>query len=215
MKGILGKKMGMTRVIDDKGNFVPVTVVLAGPCTVVQKKTVEKEGYNAIQVGFEVEKKPQRVNKPHHGHFKKANTEVFKHLAEFRTDKANDFNIGHVLTVEGFEKGEMVKVEGITKGRGFQGVIKRWGKHGGPATHGSHFHRSTGSIGMRTDPGRVLPNMKMPGHMGDVKVTTRKLTVVDIDSSENLLFIKGSIPGGRNGLVRVLSIQRDFEAPKA
>lgn len=215
MLGLLGKKLGMTRVIDDAGNVVPVTVVQAGPCTVVQKKTLEKEGYNALQLGFDQEKKPQRVNKPSQGHFAKAKTSVFKHLAEFRTDNAASFDIGHIVTVGSFKKGDIVDVTGIAKGRGFQGVIKRHGKHGGPETHGSHFHRATGSIGMRTWPGRVLKNMKMPGHMGNVARTTRGLKVMDVDSADNLIFICGAVPGARNCLVQITTKQKDFEGAKA
>jgi large subunit ribosomal protein L3 len=185
--GILGKKLGMTQVFDEHGNMIPVTVVLAGPCVIVQIKTIESDGYNAIQVGFEEFEKPQRINKPTKGHFTRAKTKAFKVLREFRTDLAGDFKVGQVFDLNKFKKGDILNVSGTTKGRGFQGVIKRHGKAGGPASHGSHFHRGTGSIGMCAEPGRVIKGMKMPGQMGNVKRTIKTLEVADIKLDENLL----------------------------
>ncbi len=200
MLGLLGKKIGMTRIFDEVGDSIPVTVVEAGPCTVIQKKTVGKEGYDAIQVGFG-QKKDKHVNKPMAGHFKKAGKGNFAHLAEFKPIKPEEWEVGKVLDTNLFKKGDIIQVSGLTKGRGFQGVIKRHGHHGGPAAHGSKFHRTTGSIGMNTDPHRVLPGRPMPGHMGDEKITTKNLKIVEIDTEKNLLFIRGAVPGANSGLV--------------
>lgn len=202
--GFLAKKEGMTQWYTESGEPVSVTVLRAGPCVVTQRKTKAQDGYDAIQVGFE-ELKAERLIKPRR-------TKPYRHLREFRTAHAESFAVGQVLTVGGFHKGDVVHVQGVTKGHGFQGVIKRHGKHGGPGAHGSHFHRTTGSIGMRTWPGRVLKNMKLPGHMGDDVRTIRNLKVVDIDPELHLLFVRGSVPGARNQLVRVMSAVHDFDA---
>ena len=200
--GFLAKKEGMTQLFRDNGEPVSVTVLRAGPCVVTQRKTKDANGYNAIQLGFE-ELKAERVAKPRRN-------KSYRYLREARTELAEQFAVGQVLTVVGFQKGEFVHVQGVTKGRGFQGVMKRHGKHGGPGAHGSHFHRTTGSIGMRTWPGRVLKNTRLPGHMGDVTRTIRNLEVVDMDPGLHLLFVRGAVPGARNQLVRVVSTAPDF-----
>lgn len=201
----------MTTLIDDKGLSVPVTVLLAGPCTVVDVKTAATHGYQAVQLGFELDAKPRCVAKAELGHFAKRQLPFHRELQEFRCDNAEQFTVGQQLTVDGFKKGEKVDVRGCTKGRGFQGVIKRWHKAGGPAAHGSHFHRSTGSIGQRTWPGRVFKNMKMPGQMGADDRTICGLEIVAVDPAMNLLFVQGSVPGARNGLVRVTCRASDFQ----
>lgn len=200
MLGLMGEKLGMTHIYDENGNMIPVTVVKTGPCTVTQVKTTETDGYNAIQLGFGTPK-PHRVNKPAKGHCEKHGVGLCYRFKEFRTDKAADFTVGQTLTVACFEKGDYVKVQGTTKGRGFQGVMKRWGKHGGPASHGSTVHRRPGSIGMCAWPGHVFKNMKMPGHMGVEKCTTVNLEIVEVRPEENLLFVKGAIPGWCGGYV--------------
>jgi large subunit ribosomal protein L3 len=203
MSGLLGKKLGMTQAFDEAGDVVPVTVIEAGPCVVVQKKTVEKDGYEAIQLGFgEIpEKKAAKKGKTFLGHFKKKNLKPFRHLKEFPIAKDAAFEVGQTITVESFKVGDSIKVTGVSKGKGFQGVIKRHHKAGGPASHGSRFHRSTGSIGQRTSPGEVFKNMKLPGHLGDENVTVKNLKVVQIRPQENLLFVRGAVPGAKNNLV--------------
>ena len=203
MKGILGTKVGMTQVWrEDK--LVPVTVVLAGPCPVVQRKTPETDGYNAVQLGWD-EKREKLVNKPERGHFKAANVPAQRHLVEFRDFAPENANV----TVELFEAGQNVDVTGTSKGRGFAGVIKRWGFSGLPATHGvKKKHRSGGSIGQRKFPGRVYKGKKMAGHMGSKTITTVGLEVVEIRSDDNLLLIKGAIPGPNGGVVVVKDSKR-------
>ena len=201
-QGLLGKKIGMTQVFDKDGECVPVTVVRAGPCVVVQKKTKENDGYEAIQLGFE-EIPEGKVNRPYQGHFAKRNLKPFRFLKEFRISGEASYEQGHVLSVEGFQIGDRVKVTGVSKGKGFQGVIKRHGKAGGPASHGSRFHRTTGSIGQRTSPGEVFKNMKLPGHMGDEKVSVRNLEVIEVRPQDHLLFIKGAVPGAANNLLMI------------
>lgn len=203
MSGILGKKLGMTQIFDATGDVVPVTVLLAGPCVVVQKKTTDKDGYDAIQLGFDEipEKKAAKKGKAFLGHFKKKSVKPFRHLKEFRIAKDAAFEVGQVVTVEGFQAGDSVKVTGVSKGKGFQGVIKRHGKAGGPASHGSRFHRTTGSIGQRTSPGEVFKNMKLPGHLGNETVTVKNLKVVQVRAQENIILLRGAVPGGKNNLV--------------
>lgn len=200
--GLLAQKQGMTQYYKEDGSPVAVTVLKAGPCAVVQRKTKETDGYDAVQIGFG-ETKPARVSKARAGHCGKAKAPLYKHLREFRTATIDKFQDGQVLTVAEFAAGDTVNVQGTVKGRGTQGVIKRCGKSGGPAAHGSHFHRTTGSIGMRTWPARVLKNTGMPGHMGDVTRTIRKLEVVAVDADNHLLFVKGAVPGGKNAMVFV------------
>lgn len=201
-KAILGKKIGMTQVFTDDGQLIPVSVIQAGPCQVVQKKTEEVDGYTAVQVGYE-DKKERRANKPEKGHFQKANVPVKKYLKEFKLDNAAELNVGDELTVEQFADGDVLDVTGTSKGHGFAGTIKRWGTHRGPMTHGSHYHRGPGSLGACSDPSRVFKGKKMPGHYGVVKVTIQNLDLVKIDKERNLLLVKGSIPGPKGGLVVV------------
>ena len=201
-KAILGKKIGMTQVFTEDGQLIPVSVIQAGPCQVVQKKTEEVDGYTAVQVGYE-DKKERRANKPEKGHFQKANVPVKKYLKEFKLDNAAELNVGDELTVEQFADGDVLDVTGTSKGHGFAGTIKRWGTHRGPMTHGPHYHRGPGSLGACSDPSRVFKGKKMPGHYGVVKVTIQNLDLVKIDKERNLLLVKGSIPGPKGGLVVV------------
>ncbi|HIW58007.1 MAG TPA: 50S ribosomal protein L3 [Firmicutes bacterium] len=201
-KAILGKKIGMTQIFTEDGVLIPVSVIQAGPCSVVQKKTEEVDGYSAVQVGFE-DKKASRTNKPEKGHFAKANVPVKKYLKEFKLDNAAELNVGDELTVSQFTGGELVDVTGTSKGHGYAGAIKRWGTHRGPMTHGSHYHRGPGSLGACSDPSRVFKGKKMPGHYGVDKVTIQNLDLVKIDEERNLLLVKGSIPGPKGGLVVV------------
>ena len=193
---ILGRKIGMTQVWDEDDNVVPVTVIQAGPCAVSQVKTQATDGYDAVQIGFG-DIKAKNVNKPMTGHFAKAGVEPVRHLREVRVDNADEHKVGDVVTVADFEGVTKVDVIGTSKGKGFQGRIKRWGQRRGPMTHGSHFHRHPGSIG------RVLKGVKMAGHMGDERVTVKNLTVVRIDAEQNLMLIKGAVPGGKNALVAI------------
>jgi large subunit ribosomal protein L3 len=203
IQGILGKKLGMTQVFVADGRRIPVTVVEAGPCTVVQKKTESTDGYNALQVGFEA-KKSHRVNKPMMGHFKKADQGAFTTLRELATDNADEYQVGDQITCDSvFKAGDIVDVTGTSKGKGFQGVIKRWGFSGGRATHGSKFHRGTGSIGMSASPARVHRGKKMPGQMGNARVTQQNLEIVEVRADQNLILVKGAIPGPNQGLVLI------------
>lgn len=212
MLGLLGEKLGMTHVYDQDGNVQSVTVVKAGPCTVVRVKTADgRDGYDAIQLGVGAPK-PKRVSKPRRGHFEKLGVGLSTRLREFRTEKAGEFQVGQKLTVEAFKPGDTVDVQGVTKGRGFQGAMKRHGKRGGPASHGSKTHRRPGSIGQCAWPGRVLKNMKLPGHMGVEQVTTKNLKIVEVRPDENLLFISGAVPGWRGGAVTVFNRAPDFDA---
>jgi large subunit ribosomal protein L3 len=200
MLGLICKKIGMTQVFNGEGEMIPVTVLEVGPCTVVQRKVKGTDGYEALQLGFKV-RKPKGMAKPLRGHFEKKKLPLFRHLKEFRTEKAAEFEVGQELFAAAFEAGERVNVTGVSKGRGFQGVIKRHGKHGGPASHGSNFRRRPGSIGMRTLPARVPKNMKLPGHMGDVQVTTKGLEVMEVRADDNLVLVKGAVPGATNGIL--------------
>jgi large subunit ribosomal protein L3 len=201
MKGILGKKLGMTQVFAVDGSRIPVTVVEAGPCVVLQKKTVETDGYNALQLGFGA-RKAHRVNKPAMGHFKKVGQGAFTHVREIRADEIAEHNVGDAITCETvFAPGDMVDVTGTSKGKGFQGVIKRWNFAGGRNTHGSMFHRRPGSIGCSAWPSRVFKGKKMAGQMGNARVTTQGLQVVEVRPELNLILIKGAVPGPKNGLV--------------
>lgn len=199
MKGILGRKVGMTRIYKD-GKAIPVTVVKAGPCVVVQKKTEEKDGYTAIQVGFE-ELKEHKVNKPKLGIFKKAGVKPMRILKEFKVEDVDAYEIGQVIDVTVFEEGEKVDVTGWSKGRGYTGVMKRWNFGGGRKTHGSKFHRALGSTGNHTEPAKVFKGKKMFGQYGNEKVTVLNSEVVKIDKENNLLAIKGGVPGARGGLL--------------
>ncbi len=201
-KGILGKKLGMTQIFAIDGRCIPVTVIEAGPCVVVQKKTVESDGYNAVQVGF-LPKRAERVNKPEMGHFKNAGQGAFYHLKELRVENVDDFKPGDQITCDVFTPGDIVDVCGTSKGKGFQGVIKRWNFAGGRATHGSMFHRSPGAIGCSAWPSRVFKGKKMAGQMGNKQVTTQNLQIVEIRPEQNLLLIKGAIPGPKNSVVAI------------
>ncbi len=203
IQGILGKKLGMTQVFVADGRRIPVTVVEAGPCTVVQKKTESTDGYNALQVGFEA-KKSHRVNKPLMGHFKKADQGAFAALRELAADNVDEYQVGDQVTCDSvFKAGDIVDVTGTSKGKGFQGVIKRWGFSGGRATHGSKFHRAPGSIGMSASPARVHRGKKMPGQMGNARVTQQNLEIVEVRADQNLILVKGAIPGPNQGLVLI------------
>lgn len=200
--GILAIKLGMSRIFGEDGTVIPVTVLKAGPCTVTQKKTKNSDGYNAVQVGF-LEKKESRTNKPLLGHFKKAGGEAFYHVKEFPVDDTDTLKVGQKITVEMFKPGELVHVTGVSKGRGFAGVIKRWGFHRHPETHGSTSHRRPGSIGGSSFPSRVIKGKRMPGHMGSERVTIKNLKVIDVRVEQNLLLLKGAVPGSRKSFVIV------------
>ncbi|MEC0243933.1 50S ribosomal protein L3 [Paenibacillus dokdonensis] len=201
MKGILGKKLGMTQVFTAEGNVIPVTVIEAGPCVVLQKKDVENDGYEAIQIGFS-DKKESRSNKPEAGHAKKANTAPKRYVREVRGVDLGAYEVGQELKADIFAEGEYVDVTGTSKGKGFQGNIKRWGQSRGPMAHGSRYHRGPGSMGS-IQANRVPKGKHLPGHMGHVTVTVQKLEVVKVDTERNVLLIKGAIPGPRNSFVKI------------
>ncbi|MBE7019527.1 MAG: 50S ribosomal protein L3 [Ruminococcaceae bacterium] len=204
-KAILGKKVGMTQLFSETGKFVPVTVIEAGPCVVTQKKTVEIDGYNSIQVGF-VETKEKKSNKPLMGHFKKAGTAIMKFLREFRLDDTASYNVGDEIKAGVFAEGDSVDVTGISKGKGYQGTIKRHGQSRIPMSHGAGpVHRSAGSMGACSSPSRVFKGKKLPGHMGNVQVTVQNLEIVKVMEDKNLILVKGAIPGPKGGLVTVKS----------
>lgn len=193
MTGILGRKLGMTHVFIEGGVAVPVTVIEAGPCGVIQVKTREKDGYEAVKIGFAENRKEKNVNKPMAGVFKKAGVKPYRLIREF---KMGDLKVGDLVTVGVFAKGDTVKVSGVSKGKGFQGVMKRHNFRGGPGSHGSMFNRAPGSIGASSYPSRVWKNKKLPGHMGSEEVTVSNLTVVDVRPDQNLLLVRGAVPGG-------------------
>lgn len=201
-KAILGTKIGMTQIFDADGKIVPVTVILAGPCTVVQKKTVETDGYDAVQVGYG-EVKEKNLNKPQKGHFAKADTAAKKYLREFRLDDVSALNVGDEIKADVFEAGEKIDVTGTSKGKGFAGPMKRWGLHRGPMSHGSGYHRGSGSMGACSAPGRVMKGKKLPGHMGVDKVTVQNLEVVKVNAEENIILVKGAVPGVKGGLITI------------
>ena len=199
-KGIIGKKIGMTQIFDEIGNVIPVTVIQAGPCVVAQKKTVETDGYNAIQLGFS-DAKEKHLTKADKGHFEKAGVALKKHLKEFRLDDISAINVGDVITADTFAAGDKVDVTGMTKGHGYSGVIKRWNHHHLRMTHGTGpIHRQPGSMGV-IDPARIFKNKKMAGQYGNEQVTVLNLKVVKIDSEKNLIAIKGAVPGAKDGIV--------------
>jgi large subunit ribosomal protein L3 len=199
MVGILGKKLGMTQIFTDDGRAYPVTVIEAGPCCVVQVKTVEKDGYEAVKIGFQ-EVKEKKLNKPESGVFKKAGVKPFRILKEY---PSGGLKIGDFVTVEKFAKGDKVSVSGISKGKGFQGVMKRHNFSGGPGSHGSMFNRAPGSIGASSYPSRVWKNQGMPGHMGSERVTVKNIEIVDVKADQNLLLIKGAVPGATGTIVEI------------
>ncbi len=199
-KGIIGKKIGMTQIFDEVGNVIPVTVIAAGPCVVAQKKTVEKDGYDAVQLGF-MDVKEKHLTKPVKGHFEKAGVAPKKHLKEFRLEDCSALNTGDIISVDTFAAGDKVDVTGITKGHGYTGAIKRWNLHKLRMTHGvGPVHRQSGSMGV-IDPARIFKNKKMAGQWGNEQVTVLNLKVVKIDSEKNLIAIKGAIPGAKDGIV--------------
>jgi len=203
MTTILGKKLGMTQVWTEDGNLLPVTVIEAGPCTVVQVKTAAgAEGYDAIQIGFG-EIAESQVNSPMAGHFAKAKVEPVRHLAEVRLDGQPTYKPGDTITVEDLAEAKLVNISGVSKGKGFAGVHKRHGFGMGPGGHGSHFHRIPGSIGQASTPSRVFKGKKLPGHMGTDKVTVRNLEVVKVDAEQNLLLVRGAVPGGKGALLTI------------
>ena len=200
--GILGKKLGMSQVFDTEGKVIPVTVIEAGPCTVIQRKTARTDGYDAVQIGFR-QTKAGKVDKPMLGHFQKAGKGAFSALQEIRVEAAEPLDIGAEIKVDIFKEGDVVDVMGHSKGRGFSGVIKRWNFKGGLATHGSMFHRAPGSIGASAYPSRVIKNMKMAGQYGNERVTILNLRVVGVEPEKNLLLVRGAVPGAKNSLVFV------------
>ncbi|MDE5600836.1 MAG: 50S ribosomal protein L3 [Oscillospiraceae bacterium] len=204
-KGIIGKKIGMTQIFDENGKVIPVTVIEAGPCVVVQKKTVENDGYESIQFGFG-DLKPTRVNKPRSGHFKKADAAPKRILKEFRLKDCSTLNLGDIIKADIFSSGDIVDISGISKGKGFAGTIKRYGNHTLKASHGTGpVARHAGSMAGASDPSRIPKGKKMPGHMGAEKVTIQNLTVVKIDAENNLIAVKGAVPGPKGGIVTITS----------
>ena len=202
MKNIIGRKIGMTQIFQEDGTVIPVTVVEAGPVVVVQKKTAELDGYNAIQVGFG-DIKEKRMNKPMKGHFDKGNVQYKKYLKEFKVDNPDEFEIGQEIYADVFEAGDFVDVTGISKGKGTQGVVKRHGFGRGRETHGSKFHRMPGGLSASATPGRVFKGHRMMGRMGNEKVTVQNLEIVRVDKDKNLILIKGAIPGPKKGIVTI------------
>ncbi|MBO6243396.1 MAG: 50S ribosomal protein L3 [Clostridia bacterium] len=203
-KGIIGRKIGMTQIFDEKGNVIPVTVIETAGNVVAQIKTEETDGYNAIQLGYG-EIKDKHINKPEKGHFAKAKLANKKHLREFRLDDISNYKVGDEVKADIFESGEKIDVQGTTKGKGFQGVIKRHGQHRGPMGHGSMYHRRPGSMGSTSTPGRVFKGKKLPGHMGRVTVTIQNLDVVKVDMDKNVILVKGSVPGPKGTILKVKS----------
>ena len=200
MIGLIGKKLGMTRQFEEDGRSVPVTVIEAGPCVITQVKDEKSDGYSSVQMGFGV-KKPKNTPMPMQGHFRKAGTEPLRTVIEFRVDEGHEYKMGDTVGVSLLSEIKLVDVTGTTKGRGFSGTIKRHGQHRGPAGHGSKNVRAMGSIGMHTFPGRVLPGKAMPGQYGNKQETKRNLKVVAVDQEKNLILVKGSVPGHKNGIV--------------
>ena len=201
-KAILGKKIGMTQIFTEDGLVIPVTVIEAGPVTVVQKKTVETDGYNAIQVGY-VDAKDKALNKPQKGHLAKAGVANKRVLKEFRFEDDSAYNVGDEIKADVFAEGDKIDVTGISKGHGYAGTVKRWGTHRGPMTHGSGYHRGVGSMGACSTPSRVMKNKRLPGHMGVEQVTVQNLDVVKVDAEKNIILVKGAVPGPKGGVVTI------------
>ncbi len=201
-RGLIGRKLGMSNLFSPEGRQVPVTLLEVGPCVVTQVKTQATDGYNALQVGF-LEKRENRINKPLQGHFKKSGGQACAFVREIPVDDPSEYTLGQTLAVDMFQVGEFVDISGISKGRGFSGVIKRWGFSGGRATHGSMFHRAPGSVGASATPSKIIKGRKMPGHYGNRRVTVRNLKIVDIRPEQHLMIVKGAVPGCRSGLVEV------------
>ena len=201
-KAILGKKIGMTQIFTEDGLVIPVTVIEAGPVAVVQKKTVENDGYNAIQVGY-VDAKDKAMNKPQKGHLAVAGVSNKRVLKEFRLEDDSAYNVGDEIKVDIFAEGDKIDVTGISKGHGYAGTVKRWGTHRGPMTHGSGYHRGVGSMGACSTPSRVMKNKRLPGHMGVEQVTVQNLDVVKVDAEKNIILVKGAVPGPKGGVVTI------------
>ena len=203
MKAIIGKKVGMSQIFDENGKVIPVTVIEAGPCVVVQKKTAEKDGYNAVQLGYE-DIPERKLTKPEMGHLNKAGVAPKKYLREFNLDNAAELNVGDIVKADTFKEGDFVDVTGTSKGHGYQGVIKRWGAQRTPTSHGGGpVHRHAGSNGAASDPSKVFKDKKMPGQMGNKKITVQNLEIVRVDAENNLLLVKGSVPGPKKCLVTI------------
>ena len=203
-KGLIGKKIGMTQIFNEEGKVIPVTVIEAGPCVVSQVKTEETDGYNSIQLGFGAIKE-SKVNKPERGHFTKANIAPARYLREFRVDSIEDVKVGDELKADIFMAGDKIDIQGTSKGKGFQGVIKRHGQHRGPMGHGSMYHRRPGSMGSTSTPGRVFKGKKLPGHMGMETVTIQNLEVIKVDLDKNIILVKGSVPGAKGSILKIKS----------
>ena len=203
-KGLIGKKIGMTQIFNEEGKVIPVTVIEAGPCVVSQVKTEETDGYNSIQLGFGAIKE-SKVNKPERGHFTKANIAPARYLREFRVDSIEDVKVGDELKADIFMAGDKIDIQGTSKGKGFQGVIKRHGQHRGPMGHGSMYHRRPGSMGSTSTPGRVFQGKKLPGHMGAETVTIQNLEVIKVDLDKNIILVKGSVPGAKGSILKIKS----------
>ncbi|MGN1326871.1 MAG: 50S ribosomal protein L3 [Clostridia bacterium] len=203
-KALIGKKVGMTQIFDETGKVIPVTVIEAGPCIVAQVKNVENDGYNAVQLGFG-DVKESKVNKPEKGHFTKSKLALKKHLKEFRLDSIEGIKVGDELKADVFAKGDKVDIQGTSKGKGFQGVIKRHGQSRGPMGHGSMYHRRPGSMGSTSTPGRVFKGKKLPGHMGRNTITIQNLEVVSVDLDKNVILVKGSVPGANGAILKIKS----------
>ena len=201
-KGLIGKKLGMTQIFDEQGKVIPVTVIEAGPCVVAQVKTLETDGYNAIQLGFG-DVKESKINKPEKGHFAKSKLTPKKHLREFRLDSVENINVGDELKADTFTAGDQLDIQGTSKGKGFQGVIKRHGQSRGPMGHGSMYHRRPGSMGPTSTPGRVFKGKKLPGHMGSQTITIQNLEVVRVDLDKNVILVKGSVPGAKGAILKL------------
>ena len=203
-KALIGKKIGMTQIFDEKGKVIPVTAIEVGPCTVVQIKTVEQDGYQAVQLGFG-DVKESKLNKPELGKFAKSKITPKKYLREVRLDSIEGIKVGDELKADVFAAGDKVDIQGTSKGKGFQGVIKRHGQHRGPMGHGSMYHRRPGSMGPTSTPGRVFPGKRLPGHMGVETVTIQNLEVVKVDLDKNIILVKGSVPGAKNSILKIKS----------
>ncbi len=203
-KALIGKKVGMTQIFDNEGKVIPVTVIEVGPCTVTQIKTVEQDGYQAVQLGFG-DVKERKLTKPELGKFTKTKLTPKKYLREFRVDSVEGLNVGDELKADVFAVGDKVDIQGTSKGKGFQGVIKRHGQSRGPMGHGSMYHRRPGSMGPTSTPGRVFPGKNLPGHMGDVTVTIQNLEVIKVDLDKNAILVKGSVPGAKGAILKIKS----------
>ena len=201
-KGLIGKKIGMTQIFDEHGRVIPVTVIEAGPCVIAQIKTVESDGYDAIQLGFG-DVKEKKLTKPVKGHFTKVNVTPKKHLREFRLDSIEGYTVGQELKADVFAAGDKLDIQGTSKGKGFQGVIKRHGQSRGPMGHGSMYHRRPGSMGPTSTPGRVFKGKKLPGHMGALTITIQNLEVVKVDLDKNVILVKGSVPGAKGAILKL------------